>query len=80
MSTQDKQTVTLQLDAEAVDVFQTISEVDKEKLQFLVSSLFKEYKVSNQNTLKKTMDDISKKAQQRGLTPENLTTILDEEE
>lgn len=80
MSTQEKQSVTLQLDAEAVDVFQTVSEVDKEKLQFLVSSLFKEYKVSNQNTLKKTMDEINKKAQERGLTPEILSSILDEEE
>lgn len=80
MSTQKKSTLTLQLDAEAVQVFESISDSDKEKLEFLVSYLFKDYQKSNVETLKKTMDDISEKAQARGLTPEILEKILAEEE
>ncbi len=62
MSTKKKSTLTLQLDSEAVRVFETISDSDKEKLEMLVSFLFKDYKKSNVETLKRTMDDISKKA------------------
>ncbi|GBF81350.1 hypothetical protein [Aphanothece sacrum] len=80
MSTQQKHPLTLQLDAEAVAMFLGISDTDKEKLEILVSSLFKEYKQSNHETLKKTMDEISQNAQERGLTPEILEDILAEEE
>lgn len=80
MSTQPKHSLTLQLDSEAVAVFEMISDTDKEKLEILVSSLFKEYHKSSIETLKQTMDEISKKAQKRGLTPEILEKILSEEE
>lgn len=80
MSTQQKHPLTLQLEAEAVEIFHNISDTDKENLELLVSSLFKEYKQSNHETLKKTMDEISQKAQERGLTPEILEAILVEEE
>ena len=46
----------------------------------LVSCLFKDYQKSSIETLKKTMDDISDKAQARGFTPERLEEILAEEE
>lgn len=80
MSTQKKSTLTLQLDAEAVQVFENISDSEKEKLEMLVSCLFKDYQKSSIKTLKKTMDNISEKAQARGLTPEILEEILAEEE
>jgi DNA-binding protein YbaB len=80
MSIQPKYPITLQLDSDAVEVFKMISDTDKEKLEILVSSLFKEYKKSSIETLKQTMDEISQKAQERGLTPEILEEILSEEE
>jgi hypothetical protein len=80
MSTSEKRTLTLQLDAEAVEAFQASSEADKEKLLLLISSLFTEYQKSNHDALKQTMDEISQKAQERGLTPEILASILEEEE
>ena len=80
MSTSEKRTLTLQLDAEAVEAFQANSEADKEKLQLLISSLFTEYQKSNHDALKQTMDAISQKAQERGLTPEIPASILEEEE
>jgi hypothetical protein len=80
MSIQSKHSLTLQLDTEAIAVFQNSSDTDKEKLEILVSSLFKNYQKSNLEALKKTMDEISQKAQQRGLTPEILEAILAEEE
>jgi len=82
MQTQQKYPLTLQLEAEAeaVETFRNISDTDQEKLEILVSSLFKEYKKSDHSTLKKTMDEISEKAQARGLTPEILETILLDED
>jgi hypothetical protein len=80
MQTQQKYPLTLQLEAEAVEIFHNISDTDQEKLEILVSSLFKEYKKSDHSTLKKTMDEISEKAQARGLTPEILETILLDED
>jgi hypothetical protein len=80
MQTQQKYPLTLQLEAEAVEIFRNISDRDQEKLEILVSSLFKEYKKSDHDTLKKTMDEISEKAQARGLTPEILEAILLEED
>lgn len=74
-----KATITLTIDAEAVEVFQASSDDDKEKLQILVSSLFKQYGKSNLNSLKHTMNEISQKAQARGLTPEILESILEDE-
>ena len=68
MQTQQKYPLTLQLEAEAVEIFHNISDTDQEKLEILVSSLFKEYKKSDHSTLKKTMDEISEKAQARGLS------------
>ena len=80
MQTQQKYPLTLQLEAEAVEIFRNVSDTDQEKLEILVSSLFKEYKKSDHETLKKTMDEISQKAQARGLTPEILEAILLEED
>jgi hypothetical protein len=80
MQTQQKYPLTLQLEAEAVEIFRNISDTDQEKLEILVSSLFKEYKKSDNSTLKKTMNEISEKAQARGLTPEILETILLDED
>ena len=80
MSTKKKSALTLQLDSEAVRVFESISDTDKDNLEMLVSCLFKDYQKSSIETLKKTMDDISDKAQARGFTPERLEEILAEEE
>lgn len=80
MLANQKHSLTLQLDLEAVEIFNNISDDDREKLELLVSSLFKEYKQSNINQLKKTMDKIGQKAQERGLTPEILEAILAEED
>ena len=41
MQTQQKYPLTLQLEAEAVEIFRNISDTDQEKLKILVSSLFK---------------------------------------
>jgi hypothetical protein len=67
----------LTIDADAVEVFQASSDDDKKKLQILVSSLFKQYCKSNLDSLKNTMNEISQKAQARGLTPEILDFILE---
>jgi hypothetical protein len=56
MSNQPKYPLILQLDSDAVEVFKMISDTDKEKLEILVSSLFKEYQKSSIKEISQALD------------------------
>ncbi len=71
--------ITLEVDSEAARVFRSASTEEQEKLQVLLGILLKEYARADGTSLKETMNDISRKAQSRGLTPEILESILKEE-
>lgn len=73
------ETITLEVDSEAAQVFKTVSSAEQEKLQVLLGIWLKEYAKADSISLKETMDEISRKAQSRGLTPEILGSILEEE-
>ncbi len=73
------ETITLRIDAEAALAFRMVSGEEREKLGILLSVWLKEYARSEPASLKKTMDEVSRKAQSRGLTPEILESILKEE-
>jgi hypothetical protein len=68
--------ITLEIDADAVQAFKSASTAEQEKLQVLLGMLLKEYARADASSLKATMDEISEKAQSRGLTPEILASIL----
>jgi hypothetical protein len=70
------ETITLKIDADAVQAFKSASTTEQEKLQVLLGMLLKEYARADTSSLKATMDEISEKAQSRGLTPEILASIL----
>ena len=53
MSTKKKSALTLQLDSEAVRVFESISDTDKDNLEMLVSCLFKDYQKSSIESFRK---------------------------
>lgn len=71
--------ITLEIDSEAAQVFKTASTEEQEKLQILLGIWLKEYARADAASLKETMDEISRKARSRGLTPEILESILKEE-
>lgn len=71
--------ITLEIDSEAAQAFKSAPAEEREKLQLLLAIWLKEYAKADTASLKETMDEISRKAQSRGLTPEILESILEEE-
>ena len=71
--------ITLEIDAEAAQAFKSVSAAEREKLQVLLGIWLKEYAKADAASLKETMDELSRKAASRGLTPEILESILEEE-
>ncbi len=73
------ETITLQIDIDAAQAFRAASRNDQEKLQILLGIWLREYAKANIASLKETMNEISERAQSRGLTPEILESILEAE-
>jgi hypothetical protein len=72
------ESITIHLDSEAVGVFKTAKPAEQKKMEALLSIWLKEIAISEKLSLKEVMDDIGKTAQERGLTPEILDSILNE--
>jgi hypothetical protein len=68
-------TVRVAMDNEAARIFNKASRKDKKKMQLLMSLWMREFEKPS-TTLEKLMDDVSRKAKDRGLTPEILESIL----
>ncbi|MBM4048263.1 MAG: hypothetical protein FJ279_24430 [Planctomycetes bacterium] len=68
-------TITIPLDADTARIYCSASLEDQKKLQLLLSLWLREFAVSPK-PLKAVMDEISQKAQARGLTPEILESLL----
>lgn len=71
--------ITLEIDSEAAQAYKSVSVEEQEKLQVLLGIWLKEYAKADAVSLKGAMDEISRKTQSRGLTPEILESILEEE-
>lgn len=70
--------VELELDAEAARIYQQASKEEKQKMQVLLSLWLREFGEPSKS-LGELMNEISDKAQARGLTPEILDTLLHDE-
>jgi len=70
--------ITIQIDNEAARAFKSAPLGDRRKLEALVSIQFIEA-TKTKDSLKQIMSEISRKAQERGLTSEILRDILYEE-
>lgn len=68
-------TVNISLDNETAEIYEKASLAEKKKMQVLLSLWLREFEKPS-ITLEKLMDDISRKAEERGLTPEILDSIL----
>jgi hypothetical protein len=73
------ETVNIQLDSEAARVFKTAPPEEQKKIEVLLSLWLKEIAATEKLSLKEVMDDIGRTAQERGLTPEILESLLNEE-
>ena len=73
------ETITLQVESDAARFYNDAPPTDKQKLQALFGSWLKQYAEADLDSLKRTMDEISRNAQSRGLTPEILESLLADE-
>jgi hypothetical protein len=69
--------LTIRVDHEAAEAYRSRSDEERRKLDLLLSLQLREA-TRDDGSLREVMRDISRKAQQRGLTPEILRDILDE--
>ena len=70
------ETITIPLDPEAAKIYKAAPAEDKKKMQALLSLWLRDLAMREPSTLKEIMDDLSRKAQARGLTPEVLESLL----
>ena len=70
--------ITIQVDAEAARAFKSASAEDRRKLEALLSIRLSEV-TETRESLKTIMSEVSQKAEHRGLTPEILKAILNED-
>ncbi|ODS31265.1 MAG: hypothetical protein SCARUB_03610 [Candidatus Scalindua rubra] len=70
--------ITIRVDEDAANAYRSASEEDRRKLDLLLSLRLSEA-TRSAGSLKDVMREISRKAQDRGLTPEILESILDEQ-
>ena len=69
--------VNIPLDTDTARIYETAPLTDKKKMQILLSLWLREFEKPS-ISLDKLMDDISRKAQERGLTPDILDSILND--
>ncbi|MCI0711647.1 MAG: hypothetical protein L0154_15940 [Chloroflexi bacterium] len=77
--------MTLQLsipvdDEELIQIYETAPPEDREKIKTLLSLWLKQLKQDRKATLLAYMDTLSEKAQERGLTEDELKRILKDDE
>ena len=70
-------TITVRVDAETAEAYESSSEVERRKIDLLINLKLREI-VKKVRPLEEVMEEISQKAQERGLTPEILESILGE--
>ena len=70
--------ITIQVDNDAARAYKAASLEDRRKLEVLLSIRLIEA-TRTKESLKQIMREISRKARKRGLTPESLESILDEQ-
>jgi hypothetical protein len=70
--------ITVSVDADVAQAYRAVSAEDRRKLDWLINLRLREA-TQSRRSLKVIMSEISREAQQRGLTPEILQSILDEQ-
>ena len=75
-----REKITISVDEDLAQIYRSASDSERRKLDLLINMRLRNIlKTKSRRPLQEIMDDISRKAQKRGLTPEILQSILDEE-
>lgn len=69
--------ITIRVDPEVASAFKSASTEEQRKLEVLLNIRLQEA-INSSDSLTTIMDSISQEAQERGLTPEILQSLLDE--
>jgi len=72
--------IQIPLDPELVQVYDSASNENQRKLQALISLWLRDMGSANAASLSSLMDEMSDKAAQRGLAPEILESVLNDED
>lgn len=70
--------ILIKVDTETAEAFERLSAEEKEKIEFFLSLQMKNV-LKSEVSLLDIMDDISKEAEAKGLTPEILESLLEED-
>ena len=70
--------ITVSVDSDVANIYRSVSDKERRKLDLLVNLRLRDATESGKS-LRETMLEISRNAQRRGLTPDALQSILDEE-
>ena len=70
--------ITVSVDSDVAKAYRSASDSERRKLDLLISLRLREV-IKSEKSLREIMSEISRNAQRRGLTPEILQSILDEE-
>ena len=73
-------TITIALDEASAAAYNTASAEDQQKIQLLFRLLLREYTAPSNLSLRELMDDIGAQAEARGLTPDILEQLLNDDE
>ena len=73
----ETRTINVRVDAKTADAYESSSEIERRKIDLLINLKLREV-VRESRRLEEIMEGISRKAQERGLTPEILESILAE--
>lgn len=71
--------ISLEVDPDTARAYAEASDEVRRKMQILLSLRLRELTTVPQRSLKEIMDEIGAKAEQRGLTPEILESLLHED-
>jgi len=69
-------TITIPLDPQTAQAYDSASPQEKRKLQALLGLRLRELASGEYPSLQKTLDELGRKAKDRGLTPEILAPLL----
>jgi glycerate-2-kinase len=79
-----KEEITIKVPLEVAEAYRNATEEEREQLQLKIATIMQsQFTTSKQEAiarLRNTMDEISQEAQERGLTPEILESILNDDE
>ena len=72
-------TISLEVDADTARAFSAASAEDQRKLQLLLGLRLRELTVRPARSLTEIMDEVGRRAEERGLTPDILESLLRDE-